>query len=123
MPSEAHNLSNGYLCACGCASACMCVWVEVIYQILNLSSCLTKLWRINVHICQVSCKTCRTDFFNVLMCVFIKQISLPLKIHFFFIQKHFFFLHILKIYCMYIIAFFFLLQRQVQNSVQRENGF
>lgn len=37
MPSEAHNLSNGYLCACGCASACMCVCL-CVSDLSNLKS-------------------------------------------------------------------------------------
>ncbi|CAK6435703.1 unnamed protein product [Pipistrellus nathusii] len=105
--------------ACACVRAC--VRVCVIYQILNLSSCLTKLWRINVHICQVFCKTYRTEFFNVLVCVFIKQIYLPLKIHFFHPKTFLFSSRTQNLF--YVYNSFFLLQRQVQNSVQRENGF
>ena len=57
---------------------CVSVPVWMMWSIINLSSCFKKLWHIIVHICQVY-RVCRTTFY-VLMHVFIKQISFPLKI-------------------------------------------
>lgn len=100
----------------------------MIYQTFNLLSCFKKLaYQSMFTFAKSSVKHIGQFFLYVLMHVFIKQISLPLKINFcvfFFIQKHFFFFffHTLKIYVYVYNSFlnFFLLQRQVQNSVKRK---